>query len=148
MITEKELIIKEINSWLGTPWKHGIALKGFGTDCIQFIVAVAKTLEWLPKDFETIKYKRDWALHNAHSILEEELGQYSSKVDISNIDWNYLDNTLQTGDTLAFVFGKCASHVGIYMEDGVMMHCYVQDKVRMDWVFKYRNRLSSVWRII
>lgn len=150
MITDRDLIKEEILSWLGTPWKHGIALKGFGADCIQFVVAVAKTLEWLPGDFKTIKYKRDWALHNSYSVLEEELAKVAKQINIDGdaIDWNNLDSILKTGDVLTFVFGKCASHSGIYLENGIMMHCYVEDKVRMDWVKKYRHRFGTAWRIV
>lgn len=139
MVTDKD-IIAELDSWIGTPWKHGIALKGFGADCIQFIIGVAKQFQWLPEDYTSIKYNKDWAVHNARSILEEELAKVASRVISGSIDDL---NLLKTGDVIIFRFGKCASHAGMYVGDGVMVHALIRQFVMRDWVMKYRTRFVS-----
>lgn len=146
MLDIKQLNV-EMMSWLGTPWKHGIARKGFGVDCIQFAVHVYINLGILPSNFKTIKYKKDWSLHNSKSILENELGKYATKICIDNINFKNPNEILHEGDILTFVFGKCASHAGLYFSDGRIIHSYIQDKVRIDWLSRYRHRLSSAWRV-
>ena len=118
-----EQIIAEARSWVGTKWKHGVALKGFGTDCVQFIVAIAKQFEWIPNDLKTPKYNRDWALHNSESLLIPELEKHCHRVNFHEV---------QVGDVLIFKYGQCASHAGIYIGDGRMVHSHVRHGVQED----------------
>src|SRR3989304_511778 len=80
----------ELDSWLGTKWRHMQSVKGHGVDCIQFPVAVAKVMGWLPADFKTIKYARDWATHNNHVILIH-LEKVAKKLDLSIDDFFQVD---------------------------------------------------------
>lgn len=136
MITEQELV-NEIKSWIGTPWKHGIALKGYGTDCIQFIVVIAKKAEWIPESYKSPVYNQDWALHNSRSLLLDEVMKFASLVTGKPI----------TGDILIFRYGKCGSHAGICIGEDKMVHAYITIGVMEDNISRYANRLLSVWRI-
>lgn len=133
---DKSEVIQEVRSWIGTPWKHGVALKGFGTDCVQFLLTIAKTAGWVPGDYRIQKYTQDWMLHNNESLLIPELEKYASIV-----------NSMEVCDILAFKYGRCASHVGIYVGEGKMIHAHIRHGVEEDYVKKYKDKLVSVWRI-
>ena len=131
-----EETINIIRSWKGTKWIHSQSLKGVGVDCIQFVVSVGKELNWLPSDYKTIKYTRDWAIHNDRSILLEELNKVCNKIPITD---------LQIGDILVFKFGKCAGHSGFYIGNNRIVH----SKIRAGVIEEVLNRKSvdSVWRV-
>ena len=40
----KSEILAELQSWHGTPYKHGVSVRGQGVDCVRFVVSM---LEWL-----------------------------------------------------------------------------------------------------
>jgi hypothetical protein len=40
----KEDFIAELQSWHGTPYAHGVSIRGQGVDCVRFVVSM---LEWL-----------------------------------------------------------------------------------------------------
>jgi len=129
-------IIDVLNSWKGTKWIHGQSLKGVGTDCIQFVISAAKELEWLPSDYQSIKYNRDWALHNERSILLEEINKVCDEISL---------NEIQIGDLLIFKFGKCAGHSGFYIGNNKIIHSKIKAGVVED-VFDVKN-FHSAWRI-
>lgn len=138
-----EKTVKEVaSSWLNKRWIHGQALKSEGADCIQFIVAVAKELGWLPEDYKTIKYARDWSLHSNRSILLEEISKVCHKVDFTSIE------ELREGDVLVFTNGQTSGHGGLYIGDGRMIHAHIRHGIQEDFVVKYKDKLDSVWRVI
>ena len=134
--TDKQ-IIDVLNSWKGTKWIHGQSLKGVGTDCIQFVISAAKELEWLPSDYQSIKYNKDWALHNEISVLEQEIAKFAIKVS----------SPFQVGDVLLFIYGKCASHAGFYIGNNMMIHAYQRGGIVRSSVRHYMNRFHSAWRV-
>jgi cell wall-associated NlpC family hydrolase len=135
-MTERE-IIKQILSWKGTPWLHGQAVKGVGVDCVQFIVAVAKDLGWIPRDFKTVAYNVDHAMHNDNSILEAELEKHCTRIAFEE---------LRPGDILSFVQGRCASHAAYYIGAGKMVHAHIRDGVAETSISELKLKLSSCWR--
>jgi NlpC/P60 family putative phage cell wall peptidase len=125
-----------MESWLGTPWVHGQALKGVGTDCVRFIISVAKAADWIPQDYKPPVYNQDWALHNEVSILELEIQKFAYKVS----------PPFAVGDILLFVYGKCASHAGIYVGEGEMIHAYNRRGVVRSSLRHYTEKFHSAWR--
>ena len=130
-----EQIIDILNSWKGTKWIHGQSLKGVGTDCIQFVISAAKELEWLPPDYQSVKYNRDWALHNERSILLEEINKFCDEIPL---------NKIQIGDLLIFKFGKCAGHSGFYIGNNKIIHSKIRAGI-VEEVFNIKN-FHSAWR--
>lgn len=63
MTTERERIIAEAKSWLGTPFHHGARVKGAGVDCAQFVAAVYESVG-VSDSVEFPEYKKDWFLHS------------------------------------------------------------------------------------
>ena len=124
-----------VRSWLGTPWKHGVALKGWGVDCAQFIIEVYKELGWLDADHKVQPYSRDYALHNAKSIMVEEAARFCREVEEP-----------QVGDLLMFKEGLCESHIGIFIGDGKFIHSHVRHGVHETDLTYWQDDLCSVWR--
>lgn len=40
----KSEFLAELQSWHGTPYRHGVSIRGQGVDCVRFVVSM---LEWL-----------------------------------------------------------------------------------------------------
>lgn len=138
MFTDKE-IIAELKSWIGTKWKHGVALKGFGTDCVQFIVKIGKQFEWIPKSYEPPKYHKDWALHNSKSILLSELSKFACQLE---------NKQYQVGDVFVFTYGKTQTHAGIYIGNGIIVHSHIRHGViSSDYRDIKDGKLHSIWRL-
>nr|WP_285442053.1 NlpC/P60 family protein [Candidatus Jettenia sp. AMX1] len=116
-------------------------MKSEGADCIQFIVAVAKELGWLPADYKTIKYARDWSLHNNRSILLEEISKVCVEVRFASLD------ELRAGDVLVFMNGQTSGYGGIYIGEGRMIHAHIRHGIQEDPVSRYQEKLNSVWRV-
>lgn len=133
-----EQIIQEIKSWIGTPWAHGVALKGYKADCLQFIVEVYKNLNFLPHNFKTIKYNKDWALHNSESKLLEIIKNYGYKVAVDK---------LQVADVLLFNFGRCAHHAGLYIGKGKVVHTHIKHGITETLLKDLKKEFVSAWRI-
>jgi cell wall-associated NlpC family hydrolase len=134
----EDKLIEEAKSWKGTKWMHGQAVKGAGADCIQFIVAVYKELELLPKNFKTIRYNRDYALHNSDSALLREIKKYCHIVSLSD---------LRVGDILLYKYDRCEHHAAIYIGNKKI----IQSKLRIGVVESYlsdeNNFFKSAWRL-
>lgn len=131
----REDVIAEVESWKGTQWMHGVALKGYRTDCVQYLIQIAKHFGWIPESYVPPKYRQDYALHNDDSIL---------KVLISEVCYEIDSESKDIGDILLFVSGKCASHAGIYIGRNRMVHAHILSGVREDGIDK--RILDSVWR--
>ena len=135
-VTEDE-IIRQAESWVGTPWIHGQALKRVGTDCVGLVIQTGKELGWVPQNYKPPGYNQDWALHNEVSVLEKEVAKFASKAS----------EPFAVGDVILFVYGKCASHAGFYIGKGNMIHAYQRRGVIKSPVRHYMNKFHSVWRV-
>lgn len=109
---QKELKII-IDSWLGTPYKHHIGVKGMGCDCIHLIARVFEEMGKLPIIKRLPDYPRDWHLHNTRELLLEKIQKYL-KGEILSIHDDMLN-----GDIVLSHYGKAASHAGIYFNNYV-----------------------------
>ena len=136
-MTDQE-IIDEVNSWIGTKWMHGVALKGYRTDCVQFIVSIAKKFNWIPVKYETPKYSKDYALHNDNDILLKEIAKFGTKIE---------GKDFQVGDVLIFKYGRVPHHAGIYIGDNQIVHANNTEGVRKVDLNTMMKRFNSAWRL-
>lgn len=128
-------VAAELRSWLGTRWMHGVALKGYRTDCVQYLIAVARQFGWLPSGYEPPRYRRDYSLHNDYPLLRRLLAEVAEEILLPAAD---------VGDVLIFVNGRTVGHAGMYLGDGLMVHGHVHVGVMLaPW---YSGVLDSVWR--
>lgn len=128
----------ELQSWLGTKWVHNQACKGVGADCVQFIVEAVKNVNLLPKSYKTRKYDKDWAMHNARSILREEIFKVADKIDTKEI---------QEGDIVLFMTGRTSGHLGVYLGNNQLIHSHIQNGVSIAEFNNVNTTIESVWRL-
>lgn len=136
-----EEIIDEATSWIGTRWVHAQAVKGAGVDCIHFPLKVYQELGVIDSKLKIPPYPRDWAIHNSESLLEKGLEEAEHVTKV--ID----DSGIQVGDILVFKTGKTTGHVGICVGEDMMVHAQVRYGVIQEKITKYKDTLSSVWRV-
>jgi len=126
-----------VESWRGTPWKHFQRIKGCGVDCAWLVVEVAKEMGWIDRSVMLSWYPQDWAQHNARSGVVEALEKECVRVS---------PESMQAGDVLCYRYGKCASHVGLYVENGMGVHSHIVRGVVYFPLSDIRSRFHSVWR--
>lgn len=120
----RDELIREVESWIDTPFHHQGRLKGVGVDCIGLLVSVARNMgnpvedvygySIHPRDFEM--------LNNMNRQLKRVVGEP------------------QPGDILLFKFNKYPQHVAVMVEDGYMIHA-------LDPVGRVvKHRFDETWR--
>jgi cell wall-associated NlpC family hydrolase len=139
MISDAD-IIAEVKSWIGTPWKHGVARKGWGTDCGQFIVAMCRGFGWVAPGFTVSPYHADYSMHNNKSLMREALIN-SGAVELAD------KQDLQVGDILLFQNGKCEAHTGMAVSKTYFVHSNVFTGVITDPLHRWADRHISSWRL-
>jgi cell wall-associated NlpC family hydrolase len=125
-----ENIIKEANTWIGTPYKHFSSVKGAGADCALFIMRVYANcglIKYKQPEF----YANDWSLHNPkREIFREIVLQSCHQIE---------EKQLKKGDIILYQFGKAMSHGAILMDNDMIIHSEVDVGVTV------ANRGYSVW---
>lgn len=134
---QKTNLTNELQSWMGTKWVHNQACKGVGADCVQFIVKAAQNVNVLPKEYKTRKYDKDWAMHNARSILREEISKLAEKINIKDI---------QEGDVILFMTGRTSGHIGVYLGGNKVIHSHIRNGVSTVEFNNINTTIESVWR--
>jgi len=138
---EDSRIIEVLESWKGTKWMHGVAIKGYRADCGQFLLAVFKELGWLSQDYRTQIYNRQRALHDACALISEEISRASEMKQIGP------QGPFRTGDVLVFKPGQGEGHVGMYIGGDRMIHCSIKHGVEeIQVTHPMLGPLAAAWR--
>lgn len=112
---QRQAVLREALSWLGTPWVHNARVKGAGVDCGQFIAAVyqrAGVVDYVP----TPEYPQDWALHRAEPIFQRLVEAYAKPVG---------SDDPQPADIALFLYGRCLSHAAIVVAWPKVIHSFL-----------------------
>ncbi len=139
MIEERQRVIEEARTWLGTPYHTNAALRGIGVDCIRFIQRCYVESGVVP-DFEIPLYPAQWALHQKSELLLEGLLRYSHEVGAPG-----------PADVAVFQIGHCWGHSSIVVEWPVLIHanppgnCRLDDARRNSTLLRLTPRFFSVW---
>lgn len=112
----REQIKQEALTWVGTPYHHMGKIKGVGVDCAQILIKIYSSVG-LISDFDTGYYPMDWALHRNEELYLQGLENYAIPTD-----------NLQIGDIVAYKFGRCVSHAGIYIGGDLIVHSWLHNK--------------------
>lgn len=121
--TEDIRLLKEIDSWLGVPYKYGGTTKQ-GADCSGMVLTIFK-------DVYNIDLKR-----SAYDLWQQA-------------QWIPAEQ-LQFGDLVFFkTIGDKVSHVGIYIANGYFVHASSSRGVVIDHLEKdyYKKRFAGAGRI-
>ncbi|CUS77804.1 C40 family peptidase [Candidatus Kryptobacter tengchongensis] len=121
----QEAIVREVLNYIGIPYRKG-GNGDKGIDCSAFVMIV---------------FKNVFGIVLPRSSFEQfKIGKL-----IRNLD------SLKVGDLLFFnTTGRVASHVGIYIGNGLFAHASVKDGVTVSSIYStyYRKRFNGAKRII
>jgi NlpC/P60 family putative phage cell wall peptidase len=112
---ERELVVQEAKSWLGTPYHHHGRIKGVGVDCAQFLACVYEAVG-LVEPVDTGFYPIDWHLHHSEERFSEWMAKYATLK---------VGHEPEKGDVLLWRFGRTYSHGSIYIGEGLYIHSYL-----------------------
>lgn len=110
--TLHSLLGQELESWVGTPFRHKERSKGLGVDCINFILGVFNNVKVLDANGVALPdYSVDWMHHKKSMLLLDHFRQYDGLFAEINPRFK------QDGDVALFKFNKSVCHCGIVFEN-------------------------------
>lgn len=112
----REDIVKEAQTWLRTPYVHCADVKGQGVDCAMILVRVFCDLGFVAP-FDPRPYSTTWFLHKDEELYLGWIEKYAHKV-----------HEPLPGDIVLYKIGRTASHGGIVVAPGYMIHAYQPNK--------------------
>lgn len=147
-----EKLKKELDSWLGTPYRHYCGVKNKGTDCIHFIIRIIEKLGANQGRNLIIKqYPKDWNLHRGEELLKEEM---SKQLYIETIAERDKDNILKfsekvhNGDIILFKFGRLSGHCGMFFENQVYQSLNGRRVEKISFYNKdFYRRITEIYKI-
>lgn len=108
---KQDSLLKVLESWRGTPWRHRMAVKQRGVDCIYFVAAVLEELGILELGkINFPDYSRDWNLHQTRQLLYEGIKEALMVEEVG------FDSPMN-GDIMLYNYGKAAAHASIYFNE-------------------------------
>jgi cell wall-associated NlpC family hydrolase len=112
---QRQAVIAEAKTWLGTPWRHNQRLKGVAVDCANLPASVYEACGVI--EHVSDEYPRQWMLHRK----QDRFIEWIERVGGREITFE----ELQPGDLVLWKFGHTYSHSGFWVGDGVVIHAYV-----------------------
>lgn len=118
---EREAVVREAQTWLGTPWHHQARVKGGGVDCGQILAGVFHAAGLIP-DVDAGEYPPDWHLHRAAEHYLGLVERFMARIS----------GPPQPGDVVLYRYGRCISHGGIVVEWPLIVHSLKGSGVILD----------------
>lgn len=129
-ISQRDLVVAEARSWLGTPYHHRASVKGHGVDCGQLIIRAFIDVGLVPP-FETGNYNHDWHLHRNEERYLEYVERYLKRID--DVEYPLKDRESSfsrlPGDVLVWRVGRTFSHGGIVTRWPWIIHSSFPDRM-------------------
>jgi NlpC/P60 family putative phage cell wall peptidase len=100
---QRQAVIAEAESWIGTPFHHEAMVKGAGVDCGMLLAAVYRAAGVIP-EFTVAHYAYQWHLHKSREQYLEYLERFGREIPAGEIG---------PGDVFILKMGRCYSHAGI-----------------------------------
>jgi hypothetical protein len=101
---ERQLVVAEARSWIGTRYHHCADVKGMGVDCAMILVRVYQAVGLIP-EFDPRPYPPRWHLHQGEERYLGWIRKFAHPVE-----------TPGPGDVILWRVGRCFSHGGIVTE--------------------------------
>ena len=135
----KKKVCDIAESWIGTPYKYGVKVKGKGVDCARFILSVYQEAGLIPVGFHPPHQHKDWVLGKNvnRNAFSDEILKYGEKVE-------YDDR--QAGDVASFLYNGIESHLGIIVEDDFIIHAKTGEGVKKQKFTLYKN-VCGIYRL-
>ncbi|KQU67780.1 MULTISPECIES: NlpC/P60 family protein [unclassified Rhizobacter] len=115
---QREAVITEARTWLGTPYHHHGRLKGVGVDCGQSLCAIYEAAG-VTAPIDPGTYSIAWHLHRGEELYIEWL----QRVGATRTE------APSAGDVALFRFGRTFSHGGVLVDSRTVLHAYVHQAV-------------------
>lgn len=117
---QREVVVNEAATWLGTPFHLNAHVKGAGVDCAWLLV-MCYAAAGVPMPHELDIAQRNWHLHKDD---ERYITQISK--------WMHVVETPKLGDTVLFKIGRAYGHSAIVIQwPHVLVHVMEGDAVRV-----------------
>ena len=117
---QRDLVVKEALSWIGTPYHHQAMIKGVGVDCAMILIGVYKNCGLIDK-VELPEYSTQWHLHRDEEKYLKTIREYLKPTQEP-----------KKGDVALFKFGRTVSHSAIVIDYPTVVHAYNRVGVILD----------------
>jgi NlpC/P60 family putative phage cell wall peptidase len=135
---EAEAIVREARAWIGTPYRHGAAVKGVGCDCLGLVLGVRYACSG--ERLTLPAYAPDWAEASGQELLQEACDRVlcpgGAPAD-------------RAGLILLFRWrpARPAGHLAIASGEGSLIHAHARAAVaEIPFGFGLRRRLVAAYR--
>jgi hypothetical protein len=118
-LDERQAVIAEARTWIGTTFHDRARVKGAGVDCLQLLIASYHAAGLLP-DLRP-DYPVRFFLHGHDEIYLGGIADYA--VEIA---------TPHPADFALFKFGRCFSHAALVIDWPVIVHAFSGQSVQED----------------
>ena len=116
--------LKELRSWMGTPYRHLQGVKGRGADCTLFIAHAMKNVGLLT-DVKHEYYPKDWNIHTREEVVLEGAFRHFREnlppgLTVDRFEENARDGfKLYRGDLITFKTNgsQCINHASVVLDD-------------------------------
>ena len=115
---QRNAVVTEALTWLGTPYHHHARLKGVGVDCGQSLCAIYEAAG-VTATIDPGAYSTAWHLHRSEELYIEWL-QRAGAVPTEQP---------RAGDVALFRFGRTFSHGGVLIDRHTVLHAYISQAV-------------------
>ena len=112
---QREDVVKEAITWLGTPYHPAGRVKGAGVDCGMLLAEVFETCG-LVEHVDPGYYSPEFSLHHSDEIYQQWIEKYAKRVEREPLP----------GDIILYQFGKCRSHAVIVIDWPQVIHSYIR----------------------
>lgn len=128
-------VVREAQTWIGTPYVHQASVKGAGCDCLGLIRGIWRSLKGMEPDVVPF-YSADWGEAQGYEILLHAASTHLNKVAD--------DADIRPGQVLLFRMrqGAIAKHLGVVSMSGAapkFIHAYSKHGV-------VESALTDPWR--
>ncbi len=126
---QRDAVIAEARTWIGTPHHNGARIKGVGVDCGQFPLATYEAVGLIPH-VEPARYSAQFALNKDREWYLETCQQYGKELPEGKLP--------QRGDFVIFKVGRVFSHGAIVVNWPHIIHSLsgvgvITDKADSSW---------------
>lgn len=142
---DRQAVVDEALSWVGTPYHSHARIKGVGVDCAHILAAVYETAGLVPA-VELGAYPAQWHLHRSEELYTQRLAQLGAEQLPAGFP-------PLPGDLGVWRFGRTFSHGGIVIEGGanpLVVHAYIGRGVIVSRLNEdpLAGREHSFWSVI
>jgi cell wall-associated NlpC family hydrolase len=120
---QRDKIVTEAKSWIGTPYRGWSRVRGVGVDCGQLLAGVYVNAGFLPADIELPKY---------YSLSVAQHKESTEYIDLVSKHMREIPEAeALPGDTVVYKLGLAFAHAAIVVEwPNFVIHAFAHGGVR------------------